>query len=172
MAGPPSEASLHALVDKADAAFQKNRWARAADLFKRAALEASALYPHDSLVTAQLQYSQASTLEGQAHELSAIERRALHEESWAVVREGMEVLSRRHASDTLGYNKCRPDEVQYATRHLVSRLSGVDADERALRLAVATSHASWFGVAWLCNWRAAACIDCIAETSVKRFPHW
>ena len=59
MAGPPSQASLHALLDKADAALGKCRWARVMDLYKRAALQANALYPHDSLVTVSLQYSQA-----------------------------------------------------------------------------------------------------------------
>ena len=48
MAGPPSEASLQMLVDKADAASEKGRWARAADLFMRAAQQASALSPRSS----------------------------------------------------------------------------------------------------------------------------
>ena len=39
------QASLHTLLDKADAAFNKGRWARAADLYKRAALQASVLHP-------------------------------------------------------------------------------------------------------------------------------
>ena len=121
MAGPPSEASLHALVDKADAAVEKSRFARA-DLFKRAALQASALFPHDSLILTQLHYLHAGALQGQARQpgVSLAEQRVLHEEAWARVREGTEVVSRRHASDTLGRNKCRPDEVQYVTPRLSS----------------------------------------------------
>ena len=114
-AGPPSEASLHALVATAHAAFQKLRTARAADLYKRAALQASALYPHnDSLVIADLQYRDGHALDGQAKQpgLSIAEQRVLCEEAWALVRQGKEVVSRRHASNTLGHNKCRPDEVQ------------------------------------------------------------
>ena len=149
MAGPPSEASLHALVAKADEAFGKRRWARAADLFKRATLQASPLYPHDSLVPVEMQNCQGNVLQGQAGQpgLSVAEQRALYEEAWARVREGMEVVSRRHASDTLGYNKCRLDEVQYATRHLTLHTRvGVDAAQRARRLALVTSNASYFGV--------------------------
>ena len=149
MAGPPSEASLHVLVDKAVAAKDKRRWARAADLYKRAALQASALFPHDSLVIVNLQSSQAHALEGQSRQtgLSVAEQRALHEEAWAHVREGMEVVSRRHASATLGYNKCRPDEVQFETRFLTSRIRGeVDAAQRARLLEVVASNVSCFGV--------------------------
>ena len=62
MAGVPTEASLHALVDKASAANEKCRYARAADLFKRAALQASVLYLHDSLITVELKHFRASTL--------------------------------------------------------------------------------------------------------------
>ena len=149
MAGPPSEDSLHALVTKASAASLKRRWARAADLYKRAALQASALYPHDSLVTVALQDSQADSLQGQADApgLSVAEQRALGEEAWALIRDGLEVVMRRHASDTLSYNKCRPDEVQFATRRVTSRTSGGDdAELRAFRLRLATSNASCFGV--------------------------
>ena len=151
MAGPPSEASLHALVDKADAAFEKGRWARAADLSKRAALQASAMYPHDSLVIAALQCDQANALHIQSNEpdLSFAEEQAILKEEWALVRGGMEVLSRRHASDTLGHNKCRPDEVQYAARHVTSLLSGgVDAAQRARGISeiAITSGGSCFGV--------------------------
>ena len=149
MAGSPSEDSLHALVTKADAASEKCRWARAADLYKRAALQASALYPHDSLVTVELQFHAATTLQGQARQpgVSVAEQRALHEEVWPLVREGMEVVSRRHASNTLGRNNCRPDEVQYLTCRVTTHThDGIDAAERTVRLAIATSNASCYGV--------------------------
>ena len=63
----------------------------------------------------------------------------------------MEVLQRRHASDTLGFNKCRPDEAKYATRCLVETLpGGVDAAQQPLlharASAVVTTNASCFGV--------------------------
>ena len=59
----------------------------------------------------------------------------------------MEVVTRRHASDTLGVNKCRPDEVQYVMRRLaLSMHGGVDTAQRARRLELATSNASCFGV--------------------------
>ena len=146
MAGPPSEASLHLLFDKADEAIDKCRWARAADLFKRAALEASVLCPQDLLVTVELQHFGASSLQSQGDQpgVSIADQRALNEEAWALVRQGMEVVSRRHASDTLGYNKCRPDEVQYVTRRATSHI--VDAAQRARRLEAVTSMASCFGV--------------------------
>ena len=145
MAGPPSEASLHALVDKADDALDKGRWARAADLYKRAIPLASALYPH-SLVNVQLQYYQAIALLSQSKQpgLPVAEQRPLHEKAWALVREGMEVVSRRHASDTLGFNKCRPDEVQYVTHRAMSRIpAGADP---ARAPPVAASMASTYGV--------------------------
>ena len=148
MAGPPSEASLYALVTKADAAFGKCRWARAADLFKRAALQASALYTHDSLVTVKLQESQADFLQCQSKQpgVSVAEQRALLDEAWALVREGTKVVSRRHASDTLGETKCWPDEVQYMTRRATSRIPGGDAAQRARLLEVAASNASCYGL--------------------------
>ena len=148
MAGQPSEDSLHALVAKAEDAFDKNRWARAADLYKRAALQASVLYPHDSLVVVGLQNFQADSLGAQATQpgLSIAEQRALHEEAWAHIREGMEVVSRRHASDTLGETKCWPDEVQYMTRRATSRIPGGDAAQRARLLEVAASNASCYGL--------------------------
>ena len=147
MAGPPSEASLHALVDKADEASNKSRYARAADLYKRAALQAGVLYPR-SLVTVQLQHSQTEDPHSQALQpgLPFVEQQALHEEAWALVREGMEVVSRQHANDTLGHNKCRPDEVRYETRHLTSDKPDVDAAQRARLLEATTSNASCFGV--------------------------
>ena len=148
MAGQPSEDSLHALVDKAEAALEKRRWARAADLYKRAALQASALYPHDSLVTVENKYIEADARQGQADEpgVSIAEQRALYEEAWALVREGMEVVLRRHGSDTLDFNKCRPDEVQYVTRRLTSRLLDGDAAQRGRVLETAASIASSFGL--------------------------
>lgn len=66
-----AEALLHTLSMKADEAFQKRRWARAADLFKRAALQASVLYPHDSLVTVEQQFMRADALQGQADEMAS-----------------------------------------------------------------------------------------------------
>ena len=78
--------------------------------------------------------------------VSLAKQRALHEEAWALVREGMEVVSRRHASDTLGYNKCRPDEVQYMVHHVTSRVPAGDAAHRARVFDLATSNASCFGV--------------------------
>ena len=126
MAGPLSEASLHALVNKADAALHnKQRWARAADLYKRAAQQASALYPHNSLVTAELQENEAHAIQGQSDQpgLSFGERRALHEQAWALVRQ------------------------QHMTRSLTSLTpGGVDAAQRAGVLAFATSNASCYGV--------------------------
>ena len=151
MAGPPSEASLHALVDKAEAAISKGRYARASDLYKRAVLQAVVLYSH-SLVIVELQSSEAETLRGKATHpgVSVAEQRALYAEAWALVQEGMEVVSRRHAGDTLGYNKCRPDEAQYITRRvsLLGSLepAGLDAAQRAFLLELATSSASCFGV--------------------------
>ena len=149
MAGPPSEASLHALATKAVEDFDKCRWARAADLYKRAALQASTLLPLDSLITAELQYCQAAALHGQANQpgVSVAEKRELYEQAWELVREGMEVVSRRCTSDTLGYNKCRPDEVQYMTRHIASCLpAGVDAAHRAQLMELATPNAMCTGV--------------------------
>ena len=150
MAGLLPKDSLHSLVAKADAAFAIGRWVRAADLHTRAALQASALYPHDSLVTSKLQFHAAGALQGQSNQpgLSVTDQRALHEAAWALVPEGMEVVTRRHASDTLGFNKCRPDEVQYATRHVSSLVPAEVEAARSARVlaAFATSNSSWFGV--------------------------
>ena len=102
------------------------------------------------LVTTELQYCQADAAQAQASQLDVsfiAEQQALHEEAWALVREGMEVVTRRHASDTLGVNKCRPDEVQYVMRRLaLSMHGGVDTAQRARRLETAASNASCFGV--------------------------
>ena len=150
MAGPSSEDSLLALVIKAHAAQKKCRWARTADVFKRAALQASVLYPHDLLLIVELQFHHADALYRQAEQpgLSFVEQVALHEEAWALVQEGMEVVSRRHASDTLGYNKCWPDEVQYVTRRVTSRILGEDdtGQHGPLRLAFTASTASCIGI--------------------------
>ena len=93
MADPPTFVtatvkSLHALVYKADRAVTKSRWARAADLYKRAALQASVLYPHDSLVTLELRYFQTDTMQSQAREpgVSSGEQRALQDEAWCLFR--------------------------------------------------------------------------------------
>ena len=107
------------------------------------------LYPNDSLVTVELRYDEAYALQSQADEpgLFIDEQRALHEQAWPLVRQGMEVVSRRHASDTLGFKKCRPDEVQYATHRLTSSIPvGVDAAHRARCLAFAATNAFCFGV--------------------------
>ena len=168
MAGPPSEASLYALVTKADAAFGKCRWARAADLFKRAALQASALYTHDSLVTVKLQESQADFLQCQSKQpgVSVAEQRALLDEAWALVREGTKVVSRRHASDTLGHNKCRPDEVQYITKYMASCIpDGFNAAHRARCLELAVSNASWFGVS-VAMYLARHCLCRLHSTAI------
>ena len=57
-------------------------------------------------------------------------------------------MSRRHVSDTLGFNKCQPDEVQYATQYVTEYMpeERVDATQRARRLALTASNSSCFGV--------------------------
>ena len=109
----------------------------------------SSAHEQDSLVTTELQSLNADCLQFQASQpgLSVAEQRALHEQAWLLVCEEMEVVSRRHTSDTLGHNKCRPDEVQYMTRRATSDMpTGGDAAQRTRFLDWATTNATSFGV--------------------------
>ena len=84
--------------------------------------------------------------------------------------EGMEVVSRLHASDTLGFNKCQPDEVQHAMRHALACIpGGVDAAQRARLLELATSGASCFGVS-VAMLLAALCLARLHRTKGSPLP--
>jgi hypothetical protein len=118
MAAPAAATVDAALMDAVRAAIEaryKQRWARAAELFERAASRfAASGAPADSLVTAGLRLRAALALAGQAQHSPADAVR-LNTEAWAITAAASRVLIARADSATLlPPGGLRADELAYA----------------------------------------------------------
>ncbi len=110
---PRSE--LLAIVEAATAAGDKARYARAAELFERAARVASAVTPPDSLVSINLRTRAATAILCQGgREAAPTDQVAAVTTAWQTVCELAPLLCARADADTLLPGKLRPDELAYA----------------------------------------------------------
>lgn len=156
-------ASLYALQDKAVDAQTKKRFARAADLFGRAAVESQALCEPDSLVTAHFSVLRADCLTFQAEQpgVSPAENTALNRECWEIVTNVTLSLLRRHAARKLMPGDCRREEEYQLEFHrqrnhgavcplpilaAMASCYGVDVFQKAARLTLFRMHPAAFRI--------------------------
>ena len=111
---PPDQlASFYKLLDQKVRAAVLCRRARNLDLTSQAALQAEALFGDDSLVVADLRYSESFCLHNLATQASDAEQKALLQRSWALLVSLVDLLLRRLADNTLLPGTIRQEEMDY-----------------------------------------------------------
>lgn len=150
--------ALDALVSTVEAAYvakHKGRWARAAELFERAASAAAAGgAPHDSLVVLDIRIRAGLALLDQAQAPgSGDDAQVACARAWDVARRAMRTLCARADAGTLLPGGLRADELAYALAVVPVELK-VEARERARdadRVAALQADAALFGYATALN---------------------
>ena len=125
-------AALASAVEAAFLAKHKQRWARAAELFDRAARACEAGSPPDSLVSADLRLRAATALLDQARmpDVSINDASAQCASAWAMVSAASRTLAARADAGTLLPGSLRDDELAYVQAMAPIELRVQNPDER------------------------------------------
>ena len=111
---PPDQlASFYRLVDKKVIAGMLCREARDVELSGQAAVQAEALFGDDSLVVANMRYSECCSLNNLNLRASGAEKEALLRQSWRLLVSVIILLLRRLEADTLLPGTIREEELDY-----------------------------------------------------------
>ena len=160
---PESLPEVMTLVASAYMAMHKQRFARAAELFGRAAARTVAAgAPPDSLVLASLRVTRSNALEALSQvPASAAEAPALSAEAYATVREVTRTVCARADAGTLLPGTLRADELAFGRARVVAKLRAQFPEKlgNAAFVANATANASLLGY--------ATALECVAATVAR-----